>query len=77
MVIRQGISLVGLGLSAGLIGAYYVASVLSSILVGVDPHDPAVFVAIPALLIVVSIAAVAIPAMRASRVDPVVSLRHE
>jgi ABC-type antimicrobial peptide transport system permease subunit len=61
----------------GLVGAYYLATVLSSILFGVDPHDPTVFVAIPVLLIMVSIAAIAVPAMRASRVDPVVSLRHE
>jgi predicted lysophospholipase L1 biosynthesis ABC-type transport system permease subunit len=77
MVILQGMWLVGLGLAVGLVGAYYLATVLSSILFGVDPHDPAVFFVIPALLTAVSIAAIAVPAMRASRVDPVVSLRHE
>jgi predicted permease len=77
MLVRQGMSLVGLGLAVGLVGAYYLATVLSSILFGVDPHDPTVFVAIPVLLIMVSIAAIAVPAMRASRVDPVVSMRRE
>ncbi len=76
-VVGQGMSLVGFGLAIGLAGAYFLATVLSSMLYDVDPHDPAVFIAVPALLITVSIAAIAIPALRASRVDPVVSLRHD
>jgi putative ABC transport system permease protein len=50
---------------------------LSGFLFGVTPSDPAVFVAVPALLGLVAVGACLIPARRASRVDPVVALRSE
>jgi putative ABC transport system permease protein len=76
MVIRQGMLLVGAGLVAGLVAAYYLAAV-SATLFGVEAHDVAVFVTIPAVLAMVSLAAVAIPAARASRVDPLAAVRSE
>jgi ABC-type antimicrobial peptide transport system permease subunit len=77
MVIGQGMRLVALGLAAGLIAAYYLATVLSSILFEVEPRDPLVFAAIPAVLIAVSMVAVTLPATRASRLSPLESLRHD
>jgi putative ABC transport system permease protein len=77
MVIRQGMLLVGAGLVAGLVAAYYLAAVFSATLFGVEAHDVAVFVTIPAVLAMVSLAAVAIPAARASRVDPLAAVRSE
>ncbi|HEX5421317.1 MAG TPA: ABC transporter permease [Gammaproteobacteria bacterium] len=76
-VIRQGMLLVGGGIAAGLAAAYCLASVLASLLFGVRAHDPIVFVAIPIVLTVVALAAMAVPAVRASRVDPLESLRQE
>jgi predicted permease len=77
MVIRQGMLLVAIGLAAGLVAAYYLANMLAAILFEVEPRDLVVFVSIPVVLVVVAFAAIAIPAARASRVDPLRSLRYE
>jgi ABC-type lipoprotein release transport system permease subunit len=50
---------------------------LTGLLYGVRPTDPATFVAVPVLLLVLSVIACTVPALRASRVDPVVTLRYE
>jgi putative ABC transport system permease protein len=52
------------------------ASMMASLLYGVRPHDPAVFLMGPLLLLVVAIAASYIPAWRATKVDPIVALRE-
>jgi putative ABC transport system permease protein len=76
MVIGEGMLLALIGIGVGLGGAYAFANVLASILFGVKPHDVAVFVTVPVVLVTVALAAVSIPAVRASRVDPTDSLRH-
>jgi predicted permease len=75
LVMLQGIRLTALGVALGLIGAYAGSRYLSSLLFGVEAHDPAVFVGVPVLLTLVSLAAAWIPARRASNVDPLVALR--
>jgi ABC-type antimicrobial peptide transport system permease subunit len=77
MVIRQGIRLVAIGTAIGLTAAFFMADVLASILFGIEPRDTAVFVGAPLVLAIVAIAAVSIPAHRASRVNPLDALRHE
>jgi predicted permease len=76
MVIREGMFLALIGVGVGLGGAYALANVLASVLFGVKPHDVAIFVTVPIVLATVALAAVAIPAVRASRVNPTDSLRH-
>jgi ABC-type lipoprotein release transport system permease subunit len=61
---------------AGLIFSASTASLMASLLYGVRPHDPAVFLMVPLLLLVVAIAASYIPAWRATKVDPIVALRE-
>jgi putative ABC transport system permease protein len=61
----------------GLIGARMLSRHLESLLFRIGPNDLATFVAVTALLAVVALVASAIPAVRATRVDPVVSLRSE
>ena len=61
----------------GLAAAWGGTRVLSTLLFGVTPTDPATFVGVPALLLSVALAAGGIPAWRATRVDPVVALRCE
>lgn len=75
MICRDGMRVIAIGLAAGLGAAYFLAKFLASTLFGVTAHDPAVFVAIPILLALVALAAIAIPALRASRLSPVDALR--
>jgi ABC-type antimicrobial peptide transport system permease subunit len=77
MVLRQGVSLAGIGTALGLAAAFFLSKLLASILFGVQPRDIAVFVAVPAILALVAAAAVLVPAYRASRLDPLVALRHD
>ena len=76
LILRQGAVLVTLGVTVGLVAAYYAAAVLSSVLFEVQSRDPAVFAAIPFVLILVSLPAVVIPAVRAGRVDPLAAARN-
>ena len=77
MVVRQGMELSGVGIVAGLVGALAVTRVMASLLFGVSAMDAATFAMVPAILATVALAATAIPALRATRVDPVVALREE
>jgi len=77
MVVRQGMELLTIGIVAGLAGAAALTRVMSSLLFGVSTTDVATFAAVPALLAVVAFAAMVIPALRATRVDPIVALRDE
>ena len=66
-----------IGIAAGLAGAAVLTRVMASLLFGVSTTDAATFGAVPALLAAVAFAATAIPARRATRVDPMVALREE
>ncbi|TSC32898.1 ABC transporter permease [Corallococcus sp. Z5C101001] len=77
LVLRQGLLPVVAGATVGLCGALGLTEVVSSLVHGVSALDPLSFVAAPALLLGVSLAAIALPAWRASRVDPLVALRHD
>ncbi|HYL64160.1 MAG TPA: ABC transporter permease [Candidatus Methylomirabilis sp.] len=73
----EGATVVLFGLFAGLLGSLALTRFLQSMLFAVKPHDPATFAAIAALLAAVTLFACFIPARRATRVDPLVALRHE
>ena len=75
MVMSRGIALTAAGLAAGTAIAWSVTRAMSALLYGVDAGDPLTFVAVVGLLGVVAIAACAIPAVRAARVDPMLVLR--
>jgi len=77
MVVRQGMELLAVGILAGLAGSAALTRVMASLLFGVSTTDLATFAAVPALLAAVAFAATAIPALRATRVDPMVVLRDE
>ena len=66
-----------LGIGAGLVTAVAVSQVLGTLVFGVPVRDPATFAAVAVVLTLVALAACAVPALRASRVDPMVSLREE
>jgi putative ABC transport system permease protein len=77
MVVRQGMRPVLIGAVIGLASAIALTTVMQSLLFGVDPVDPATYAAASVTLGVVALAACALPAMRATRVDPLVALRDE
>jgi predicted permease len=77
MVVRQGLGLTLTGVFIGLAAAWELDQLMRDILFGVQPRDPIVFFTVPVLLSAVALLAIWLPASRASRVDPVVSLRCE
>jgi len=77
LVVRQGMALAGVGIVLGLIGAAALTRVMASLLFGTSTTDVVTFAAVPLLLIIVAFAATAIPAWRATSVDPMVALREE
>jgi predicted permease len=77
MILRQGLQLTITGLLLGLAGALALTRVLVASLYGVSAVDPITFAAVPALLLIVAIAACLIPARRAANVDPMRTLRDE
>ena len=77
MVVGQGLLLGFAGLASGAVAAVGLARLLRSSLVSVSPADPAVYAAAAGFALVIVLAATAIPARRAMRVDPMVALRYE
>jgi predicted permease len=75
-VMRSGMANVALGLVIGLIAAFVAARFIASLLFGVSPRDPVVFLSVGAVLLVTSILANLLPARRAARVEPMSSLRE-
>jgi putative ABC transport system permease protein len=60
----------------GVIFSASTASMMASLLYGVRPHDPAVFLIVPLLLFAIAVLASYLPAQRATRVDPMIALRE-
>jgi len=77
MVISQGVRLIVPGVAIGIAAAMLVSYFMRSMLFGIHSWDPAIFVAVTALLAVVTLAASYIPARSATKVDPMVALRYE
>jgi predicted permease len=76
-VLGEGVRLTLAGVALGLAGAFVATRVLSSLLFGVEPADPAVFAGVALLLVMVGLVASYAPARRAMRVDPVTALQAE
>jgi putative ABC transport system permease protein len=77
MVVGRGLLLTGAGLAIGLIGAALGTRAMKTMLYGVDAIDPSTFAAVSVLLCAIAALACWAPALRASRVDPIVVLRDE
>jgi putative ABC transport system permease protein len=77
MVIRVGLTLVGIGVGLGLLVSLALGKVIATQLWGVSAYDPWTLTCVPILLIITGLVACWLPARRASRVDPLVALRYE
>jgi hypothetical protein len=77
LVMRQGGKLIVAGATLGVIGSLLLTRLLASLLYGVSPTDPATFTGVALLLVGVALLAALVPARRATKVDPMVTLRSE
>jgi putative ABC transport system permease protein len=77
LVVGQGMRLVAIGLGIGLVGAWLLSRVLSSQLYEVSAQDPVTYLSVALVLGLVALTASYVPALRATRVDPMISLRSE
>ena len=77
LVLAEGSRLAAIGVGVGLVAAFALRNVVGRLLYGVTPGDPLTFAAVPLVLIVVALFASFIPALRATRVDPAVTMRAE
>jgi putative ABC transport system permease protein len=77
LIIRNGLTLVLIGVAIGLGGAFAFTRLMTTLLFGVTPTDGLTIAIVSAVLIVVALLACFIPARRATKVDPLVALRYE
>ena len=77
MVVRQGMTLTAIGLAIGIAGALALARLLESFVFGISTADPATFAIVVAVLTLVAFVASYLPARRAGKSDPLISLRAE
>ena len=77
MVLRQGLFISVTGVATGALVAVLVTDYMDSVLYGVDPRDPGTFALVPMVLLGAALLGCIVPAIRASRVDPVVALRSD
>jgi len=77
LTVGQGLKLVLIGVGCGLVGAFMLTRLMSSLLFGVGATDSGTFIAISAILVSVALLASYIPARRATKVDPLTALRYE
>jgi putative ABC transport system permease protein len=77
MFVCQGLKLAVAGLAGGVVGAFLFTRTLSSLLFGIRPTDPIVFLVVSLVVAAVAVLASLIPSLRAIRVNPSTALRHE
>jgi putative ABC transport system permease protein len=77
LIVRQGMTLALIGGGIGIVGAYALTRMMTGLLFGVSPTDPATFVVVTAVLCAVALGASAIPARRATRIDALIALRSD
>jgi len=77
LIIRNGMTLISIGLVVGLVGAVALTRLLTTLLFGITPTDKLTFLTVSAILFVVALVACYLPARRATKVDPLEALRYE
>jgi ABC-type antimicrobial peptide transport system permease subunit len=77
MIVRRGLTLALIGLGTGLLISAITTRLLSRMLYGIQPYDPVTFAAVSGILLLVSLVATGLPAYRAARLDPMMTLRDQ
>lgn len=75
MILKEGGTLLAIGLMLGVTGAFFAGQLIEGLLFGVAPHDPTTLVGVAAIMAAIGLAACWIPARRASRIDPAITMR--
>ena len=75
MILREGGVLLAIGLALGITGAFFAARVIRGLLFGVAPYDPVTLIGVTAMMAAIGIGACWIPALRAARIDPAITMR--
>ena len=77
LVVGRGLGLASIGVAIGAVGAFYLTKYLETLLFEIKGTDPLTFITVGALMVTVAILACYLPARRATRVDPMITLRYE
>jgi ABC-type antimicrobial peptide transport system permease subunit len=77
LVTREGLRLIGIGVAIGLVGSIAATRLLSAMLYGVSPLDRATFASTTVALVIIGLVATLVPALRATRADPLLAIRSE
>ena len=77
LVVRQSLTLTAVGIALGLVGAAFLTRYIGGLLFGLTPLDPTTFMGVTVMFASVATLAALVPARRATRIDPLVALRHE
>jgi putative ABC transport system permease protein len=75
MILSEGGVLLAIGLALGVIGAFFATRVIRGLLFAVQPHDPTTFIGVAVAMAAIGLAACWIPALRAARIDPAITMR--
>ena len=75
MILKEGGVMLAVGLAVGVAGAFVATRVIQGFLFGVEPHDPITFIAVVWVMAGIGIVACWIPALRAARIDPAITMR--
>jgi len=77
MILGEGSAVLALGLGLGVAGALAAAGMIRGLLFGIAPHDPVTFIAVGMTMAAIGVVACWIPALRAARIDPAITMRSE
>jgi ABC-type antimicrobial peptide transport system permease subunit len=77
LILRQGARLAIAGSMIGVITAFFLRKIMATLLFGLSSNDPLVLSIVPCIMVLVILLACWLPARRATRIDPIVALRHE